>query len=40
MDESVEYEEGLSNCCGARVYQDMGICADCKEHCDLITEEE
>jgi hypothetical protein len=31
-------EEGSSNCCGAKVYGD--ICADCKEHCDIVTEEE
>ena len=33
----VEYE-AVSNCCGARVYADLGICSQCKEHCG--TEEE
>jgi len=28
------YEDGLSNCCGARVVL-VDICSDCKEHCDL-----
>ena len=31
-------EDGGSSCCGAKVYFD--ICADCKEHCDLVTEED
>jgi len=31
---------GVSNCCGAEVYTDMGICSDCKEHCELINENE
>lgn len=28
----------LSSCCGAPVYTDMEICTDCKEYCDVITE--
>ncbi len=28
-----------SNCCGAPVYTDMGICSDCKEHCSTIEEQ-
>jgi len=29
----------VSNCCGSRViYSD--ICMECKEHCDLVDEEE
>ncbi len=31
-------EDGASSCCGAKVY--MGICADCKEHCDAIQDEQ
>ncbi len=27
------FEDGLSDCCGARVMLG-GICAACKEHCD------
>lgn len=33
-------KDGMSNCCGAPVYIDLGICSDCKEHCDLETEED
>ncbi len=40
MDNEVEYEEALSNCCGARVYSDIGICVKCGEHCDLVIDEE
>lgn len=34
--------EGVSNCCGAKVYSpsgDWAICFDCKEHCDIVEEE-
>lgn len=31
-------EDGQSSCCGAKVY--MGICADCKEHCDAVGDED
>ena len=27
---------GESNCCGAQVYIDLGICSDCKEHCEVV----
>lgn len=30
--------EGVSSCCGAKVYQG-DICAECREHCDAVTEE-
>lgn len=32
----------ISNCCGAGdlMYEDFGICPDCKEHCDFIEEDE
>lgn len=33
------YEEGASGCCGAAVYL-SGICSDCKEHCDTVSEED
>lgn len=31
-----------SNCCGAEAgeYLDIGICPDCKEHCDFEEEED
>ena len=29
-----EYEE-LSNCCGASVIYESGICSECKEHCEI-----
>tara|TARA_R110000751_G_scaffold78796_1_gene159024 strand:+ start:14723 stop:14842 length:120 start_codon:yes stop_codon:yes gene_type:complete len=32
--------EGESNCCGACVYENTDICADCKEHCEVIDEED
>ncbi len=31
-------EDGESSCCGAAVY--MGMCADCKEHCDAVSDDE
>jgi len=30
---------GVSSCCGAMVYVDLGICSDCKEHCAIEDEE-
>ena len=32
-------EEEYSACCGAEVVME-DICAECKEHCDIFTEEE
>jgi len=32
--------QGESNCCGAGVYENTDICSDCKEHCEIIDEEE
>ena len=31
-----------SECCGAEGgdYEDVGICPDCKEHCDFIEDDE
>lgn len=29
-------QDGVSNCCGAKVYLD--ICQDCKEHCEVVKE--
>lgn len=37
-----EYESGESGCCGAKVYYldgEFGICADCEEHCNIISKE-
>lgn len=25
---------GVSSCCGAAMYTEIGICAECGEHCD------
>jgi hypothetical protein len=36
----ISYEEELSNCCGARIYSDIEICSECKEHCDIAIEED
>ena len=30
--------EGVSNCCSAKVYEG-GWCADCKDHCEAVSEE-
>ena len=29
-----------SDCCGARYWQELDICADCKEHCDTYDDDE
>ena len=38
MSEPFIYTHGISNCCGAAVYDDSDICTDCKEHCEVMTE--
>ena len=30
--------EGMSNCCGAKVYE-PDICSQCKEHCEVENED-
>ena len=30
----------VSNCCGARVYDETDVCSDCKEHCEPIEDYE
>jgi hypothetical protein len=30
----------MSNCCGAAMYSEIGICAACKEHCEAVDAEE
>ena len=30
----------VSNCCGAKMDEDIGICFDCKEHCEPLEEYE
>ena len=32
--------EKISHCCSARVDSDIGICGECKEHCEAIVVEE
>ena len=32
----VYIQEGVSNCCGAPVYDDSDICTACKEHCGVM----
>ena len=39
------YDDGygydmLSNCCGAKMYDDCDICPECKEHCEPIEDYE
>ncbi len=37
--ELYDYEEkGVSNCCSAKVL--LGVCAECKEHCEAVDEDE
>jgi len=31
---------GRSDCCGAKVVDDLELCSECKEHCERITEED
>lgn len=33
----IGYEAGVSSCCGARVYRDRKVCADCSEPCSIET---
>ena len=41
MSASIEdMKGGESSCCGASVYTDLGICAECKEHCDIVEPEQ
>ncbi len=35
----IEYEEGVSNCCGARVIENSGRCESCQENCIVIDDE-
>lgn len=30
----------VSECCGATMYADIGICSECKEHCDGVNPDE
>lgn len=34
-----DYENGVSNCCGAKVYM-TDVCSKCKEHCEVESSEE
>ncbi len=35
MDDYIEYENyAISSCCGVPIYADVGICSECKEHCE------
>ena len=36
----ITYEEELSDCCGARIYADIMMCQECKEHCEPFKEED
>ncbi len=36
----IEYDQGVSSCCGSPVYADIMICSDCKEHCETENNEE
>lgn len=30
----------VSNCCGANIIGETDLCSDCKEHCEIIYEDE
>jgi len=33
-------EDGVSNCCGASVYENTARCTECKENCVIVNEED
>jgi len=39
IDQLIEYEEGVSNCCGAKVIEYSQRCEACQENCVVIDEE-
>tara|TARA_R110002124_G_scaffold106780_1_gene258881 strand:- start:177 stop:299 length:123 start_codon:yes stop_codon:yes gene_type:complete len=36
----IDYEEGVSNCCGARVVEHSERCNACQESCKVISEDD
>lgn len=36
QDVDIEYEDGLSSCCSAKVYAEYLICKDCGDHCEVV----
>jgi len=38
-DQLIEYEQGVSNCCSAKVIEHSQRCEACKENCVVIDEE-
>jgi len=38
--EFLNYEEGISNCCGARVIEHSERCDACEENCKVISEDD
>ena len=30
----------VSNCCGASIIENTDLCSDCKEHCEIVDENE
>lgn len=32
----IEYEEGVSNCCGSKVLENTGRCSACGENCIVV----
>jgi len=36
----IDYEEGISNCCGARVVEHSEMCDACQENCKVISEDD
>lgn len=31
--------DDMSNCCGAPIYSNLGVCSECHEHCGIQKEE-
>ena len=36
----IDYEEGVSNCCGARVVEHSERCDACQQNCKVISEDD
>ena len=36
----ITYEEELSDCCGATIYEDIEMCSECKEYCEPFKEDD
>lgn len=39
-DELLHESKGVSSCCSAKVYTEILTCSDCKEHCEIVDEDD